>query len=176
MSTLWLCLKSLLYTLIVPGLVVGWLPLRWLHRGTRLPVEWTGWQWGALPLLLTGLLTYLTCLWYLVVTGRGTPAPIDPPKRLVQRGPYRWVRHPMYLGLLLLVLGEAVFFHSLTLFLYAVCLASVFQIIVVGWEERSLQRRFGAMYSDYCHLAPRWLPRKPRLRLETVPPFPTNRQ
>lgn len=68
----------------------------------------------------------------------------------------------MHLGVLLLVLGEGVFFLSPTLTLYTVFLASAFQVFVLGYEEPVLRDRFGAIYSDYCNAVPRWLPRRPR--------------
>lgn len=171
MNTLWLFLKNLLFTLMVPGFVAGWVPLVWLQRNARLPELWTARHYAALPLLLAGAAVYLHCVWHFAVTGRGTPAPIDAPIKLVQRGLYRWVRNPMYLGVLLFVLGETLFYWHLTLALYFIFLASAFQIFLVAWEEPALHRRFGALYSDYCNWVPRWLPRPPRPRLETVAPF-----
>lgn len=172
---MWLSLKNLLFTVLVPGFIAGWVPLAFLRRGALLPAAWTPLHFTALPFLLAGLAGYLTCLWLFARHGRGTPAPIDPPKRLVMRGPYRWVRNPMYLAVLLFVLGEAVFFRSPTLALYLVFLASAFQLIVVVGEETALRRRFGAIYSDYCNVTNRWLPQPPRPRLETVAPFSSGR-
>lgn len=168
---MWLLFKNLLFTVLVPGFVVGWMPLVFLLRRAQPPAAWAAQHYAAVPLLLAGAGIYLACLWYFGANGRGTPAPIDPPKKLVMRGPYRWVRNPMYLAVLLFVLGEAVFFLSLTVLLYAVCLASAFQVFVMLIEEPGLQRRYGAMYSDYCNVTRRWLPRPPKPRLETVAPF-----
>jgi protein-S-isoprenylcysteine O-methyltransferase Ste14 len=168
---MWLLIKNLLFTVCVPGVVVGWVPYIYLLRRAAPPPLWSWPHLFALPPLLTGLLVYFACLWQFAKTGRGTPAPIDPPKKLVQRGLYRWVRNPMYLGVLLIVLGEAILFRHLTLLLYFVCLATAFQLFVVLYEEPEMRRRYGAIYSDYCNAVPRWLPRKPRPRLETVPPF-----
>jgi protein-S-isoprenylcysteine O-methyltransferase Ste14 len=172
---MWLFLKNLLFTVLVPGFVAGWMPLVFLLRREPLPDDWTPQHFAAVPLLLAGGALYLACVWLFAANGRGTPAPIDPPKKLVMRGPYRWVRNPMYLAVLLFVLGEAVFFLSLTVLLYAVCLASAFQVFVMLIEEPGLQRRFGAMYSDYCNATSRWLPHPPRPRLETAAPFNAGR-
>ena len=168
---MWLFLKNLLFTVLVPGFVAGWVPLVFLLHRAPLPAVWTPRHYAALPLLLVGAAIYLVCVWWFGVNGRGTPAPIDPPKKLVMRGPYRWVRNPMYLAALLLVLGEVVFFWHLTLALYLVFLASAFQIFVVAVEEAALRQRFGAIYSDYCNVTNRWLPRPPRPQLQTVAPF-----
>ena len=168
---MWLLLKNLLFTVLVPGFVAGWVPFVYLLRRPALPDAWVLRHWAALPLLAAGAGLYAACVWLFGANGRGTPAPIDPPKKLVVRGPYRWVRNPMYLAVLLVVLGETVFFWHLTLLLYLVFLASAFQVFVVAVEEESLRRRFGALYSDYCNVTNRWLPRKPRPPLQTAAPF-----
>ena len=172
---MWLFFKNLLFTVIVPGFVAGWVPLVFLLRRAPLPATWTALHYAAIPLFLVGAAVYLACVWQFGTHGRGTPAPIDPPKRLVMRGPYRWVRNPMYLAVLLFVLGEAVFFRHLTLALYLVFLASAFQLFVVLYEEPALRRRHGAIYSDYCNAVNRWLPGKPKPRLETIAPFSPGR-
>ena len=77
----------------------------------------------------------------------------------------------MYLGVLLIVLGEVILFRHVTLMLYLVFLASAFQLFVVLYEEPVLRRKFGAIYSDYCNSVNRWLPNRPKPRLQTVPPF-----
>jgi hypothetical protein len=110
--SMWLLLKNPIFTLVVPGFVAGWVPLRWLQRGVRPPETWALQHLAAGPLLLAGAAIYVHCVWHFARTGRGTPAPIDAPRKLVRRGLYRWVRNPMYLGVLLLVLGEAVFFFQ----------------------------------------------------------------
>lgn len=172
---MWLFLKNLLFTVLVPGFVAGWMPLVFLLRQARLPAAWTARHYAAIPLLLAGVALYLACVWLFGANGRGTPAPIDPPKKLVMRGPYRWVRNPMYLAVLLFVLGEALFFWHFILVLYLVFLGSALQVFVMLFEEPGLQRRFGAMYSDYCNATSRWLPRPPKPRLETVAPFSSGR-
>jgi protein-S-isoprenylcysteine O-methyltransferase Ste14 len=167
----WLFLKNLLFTVLVPGFVAGWLPVVFLRRRTPGPDVLVAWHYAAVPLLAVGAVVYVTCVWQFATKGRGTPAPIDPPRKLIVRGLYRWVRNPMYLGVLLFVLGEVVFFREMVLALYFVFLASAFQLFVVGVEEPGLRRRFGALYSDYCNFTNRWLPAKPKPRLETIAPF-----
>jgi protein-S-isoprenylcysteine O-methyltransferase Ste14 len=173
---MWLLLKNLLFTLLVPGFIAGWVPLRWLHRGANLPDVWLPRHYAAAPLLLAGTVIYAACVWQFATTGRGTPAPIDPPKKLVMRGLYRWVRNPMYLGVLLFVLGEAIFFSHVTLLLYFVFLASAFQLFVLAHEEPGLRQRYGSPYGDYCNWVPRWIPRRPRPPLQTVDPFHAAKQ
>jgi len=102
-------------------------------------------------------------LFFLLVTfvrvGRATQSPLDPPRELVLRGPYRWVRNPMYLLYTGIVLGEAMIYRSPPLLAYAVAFWLLTHGYVVGFEERALRRRFGTAYTDYCRRAGRWLPR-----------------
>ena len=93
--------------------------------------------------------------------GGGTPGPWDAPRRVVARGPYRWVRNPIYLAALLVVLGEAWLFASPRLLAYAAAMAFCFHLFVTGYEERTLARRFGPAYLEYRRAVPRWIPRRP---------------
>jgi Phospholipid methyltransferase len=80
---------------------------------------------------------------------------------VVAAGPYRWVRNPIYLAALLVVLGEAGLLESLRLLAYAGVMAVFFHLFVTGYEERTLRRRFGRGYLEYRHTVPRWIPRRP---------------
>jgi protein-S-isoprenylcysteine O-methyltransferase Ste14 len=97
-----------------------------------------------------------------VVVGRGTPAPVAPPEALVVSGLYRWVRNPMYVGVLCWLAALALFFASGAIALYAAVVFAGFNAFVMGYEEPALRRRFGAAYERYCRSVPRWLPRPPR--------------
>lgn len=108
--------------------------------------------------------TLLRCAWDFARFGRGTPAPIDPPRRLVVQGLYRFVRNPMYVGVVTILLGEAVLFRSLSLLLYGTAWWVVFHLFVLLYEESTLRRMFGAEYDAYCRTVPRWLPRWRRNR------------
>jgi len=163
-----LLLKNLLFTLLVPGFFVVWLPFRVFERRARWPedIDWA--HLIGLGFMALGALVYFHCLWLLMRRGRGTPLPIDPPRHLVQRGLYRWVRNPLYLGVLTFIAGEAVFCRSLGLGIYWVCLACFFQVFVHLYEEPDLGFRFGAMYEDYKRAVPRWLPRPPSEEIESA--------
>lgn len=156
--------KNLLFTAFAAGFVAGWIPFRLFERYARLPVMWMWHHWLGTVLLLTGAAVFLLCVWLFGSYGRGTPAPIDAPQKLVQRGPYRWVRNPMYLAMLTIITGEAVFFLSWHLGVYLLLLACAFQLFVMLYEEPALSFNFGAMYEDYRRDVPRWLPRPPRPR------------
>ncbi len=172
MKSLWLILKNLLFTLVVPGFVAGWVPLRWFERRPHWPVTWTAPHFAGAALALAGLALYLHCQWLFATRGQGTPAPIDPPKKLVRRGFYKWVRNPMYLAVFAVIGGEMIFLRSGHIAVYFVCLVCAVHVFVLLVEEEHLRRRFGAMYEDYRREVPRWFPRKPRPPLETVAPFP----
>jgi protein-S-isoprenylcysteine O-methyltransferase Ste14 len=90
--------------------------------------------------------------------GRGTPAPWAPPERFVVRGSYRWMRNPMYVGVLALILGQALLLGREVLYLWGAAAWLFFHLFVVFEEEPGLRRRFGAAYEDYCARVPRWLP------------------
>lgn len=158
-----LFLKNLLFTVLIPGTVGVYVPLQF--AGRRLLAE-PGWAWLlAAPLLLAGAFVYFWCLWNFAAMGRGTPAPIDPPKKLIVRGPHRYVRNPMYLAVLTVVTGWAVLFRSPAILLYAACVALLFHLAVLVVEEPSLRRLFGDEYEEYCRSVRRWIPRASRRRL-----------
>lgn len=153
-----LLLKNLLFTVVVPGTVAVWLPYSIATRGGASCCPERSRLLLAAPLFLIGASVYFWCLWDFAVVGRGTPAPIDPPKQLVVRGLYRHVRNPMYLGVLLVVAGWAELFRSARLLEYGLAVALLFHCFVVLMEEPLLRRRFGPSYESYCRAVWRWLP------------------
>jgi protein-S-isoprenylcysteine O-methyltransferase Ste14 len=175
MKSLWLLFKNLLFTLCVPGAVVGWIPFHWFERHAHWIDPWLWAQWTGAALFAVGALAFLYCQWYFFARGQGTPAPIDPPKKMVRRGPYKWVRNPMYLAVLALVGSEALFFGSWHIGVYFICLACLLHLFVVAYEEDALRVRFGALYEDYKREVPRWVPRRPRPPVVTASPFPARR-
>ena len=150
-----LFLKNLLFTIMVPGTVAIAIPVfAFSHPAAEVSLNSAA---GAL-LLLIGTSIYLWCLWDFASFGRGTPAPIDPPKQLVMRGLYRYTRNPMYVGVLLVIFGWAVLFESLDLAIYGLAVATCFHLFVVFYEEPHLKRVFGQSYEQYCSRVSRWLP------------------
>jgi protein-S-isoprenylcysteine O-methyltransferase Ste14 len=147
--------KTLLFTLLLPGTVTVLLPALLLSAEAGRTRSWLN-VFG-LPLIAAGVAIYLHCAWHFAFTGQGTPAPIDPPKELVVRGLYRYMRNPMYVGVLGVLFGEALWFASMSLFGYAALVWLLFQLFITGYEEPHLQRQFGATYQRYCQTVPRWL-------------------
>jgi protein-S-isoprenylcysteine O-methyltransferase Ste14 len=151
-----LLFKNLLFTLLAPGTIAVLIP--WFIRRGRLPVSGLPMAL-AVTLFAVGAGIYVWCVWDFASFGRGTPAPIDAPKQLVVRGLYRYVRNPMYVGVLTVILGWVAVYRSAALVLYAIVVATVFHLFIVLYEERHLQRVFGTEYSEYRTRVGRWLPR-----------------
>ena len=103
----------------------------------------------------------LPCVWEFAWRGLGTPAPFDPPRRLVISGPYRFVRNPMYVGMGIALLGEAIVYPNLTLVMLGliVVLWAAVTLFIIGYEEPTLRRMFGSDYEAYCRQVHRWIPR-----------------
>jgi len=153
-------LKLLVFTVLVPGTVTIWLPLFALYPAIRhRPIEWNATAAGAIALIAIGAAGYLWCALDFAILGRGTPAPIDMPKRLVVRGPYKYTRNPMYISVLTALMGEAALFRSVVLVEYAVGVAICFHLFVLIQEEPTLRRKMGDSYARYCEEVPRWFPR-----------------
>jgi protein-S-isoprenylcysteine O-methyltransferase Ste14 len=156
-----LWLRSALFTVLLPGTVLLWVPL-WLSAlaGERLDLGVA--RWVGVPLVVIGAASLLWCIWDFARRGKGTLAPVDPPRFVVRSGLYRVVRNPMYLSVLTVLVGEAVLFGSLRLVAWAVIVASTVHLFVVAYEEPSLRRQFGVPYEEYCGAVTRWFPRRPR--------------
>ncbi len=106
-------------------------------------------------LIALGAVVYAWCIWNFATLGRGTPAPIDPPRRLVVRGPYRYSRNPMYLGVLGVIFGWSILRRGLLPYLGAVCV--IFNLFIRLYEEPHLTKIFGQDYTAYCESVPRWI-------------------
>lgn len=148
-------LRALAALLVLPGVVAGLIPA---CIAARSQIHRSLWPSGA-GLLLVGAALLLWCVRDFCVSGRGTLAPWDPPRRLVVVGLYRWVRNPMYLAVLVVVAGWAALFGSVALLLYLLVLCAGFHLRVVFYEEPWLRRQFGADWDAYAAGVPRWLPR-----------------
>jgi protein-S-isoprenylcysteine O-methyltransferase Ste14 len=152
-------LKTVIFTILAPGTVTILIP-GWLLSS---PMGAASFDIGAFryigigPILI-GASIYLWCAWDFTFAGKGTPAPIDPPKELVVRGLYRYVRNPMYVGMVAVLIGETLFFQSLALAAYVGAVLLVFTLFVVLYEEPALTRKFGDSYRRYREAVPRWIP------------------
>jgi protein-S-isoprenylcysteine O-methyltransferase Ste14 len=131
MDEVMMVFKTLIFTILVPGAVTVLIPLMLLPHSTRPPMRFGVFRCTGMILILLGAGTYFRCAWDFATSGRGTPAPIVPPEDLVIRGLYRFVRNPMYVGILLVLVGEAVLFESPIHFGYASVVFLLFHLFVV---------------------------------------------
>src|ERR1700745_4000518 len=123
-QSLGLVLRNIIFTVVVPGLGGAWLPWWLLTRGaTSTPAPAA---WEAVSVIAAGTALYFWCAWNFAAVGGGTPGPWDAPRRVVAVGPYRWVRNPIYLAALLVVLGGAWLFTSPRVLAYAAAMAGFF--------------------------------------------------
>lgn len=151
-------LNTLLFTVLVPATVAGWIPQTLHGNATATPSM--ALRALAFVLIALGIATYLhTAFWGFALRGHGTPAPIAPPQKLVVEGLHRYVRNPMYLGVLLIVIGQAALFHSAALMYYAAAFWLAAHFFVLLYEEPTLERTFGEEYRNYKQRVPRWIPR-----------------
>jgi len=148
-------LRALLAFLALPGVVAGLVPMLLAHLDAG---RKGGCAFGFV-LMGVGLVLLLWCVRDFLVSGRGTLAPWDPPKRLVVVGLYRFVRNPMYLAVLTLVAGWGLATGSRLLAGYGAVLAVGFHLRIVCYEEPWLRRQFGAEWTAYSASVSRWLPR-----------------
>ncbi|HTQ57574.1 MAG TPA: isoprenylcysteine carboxylmethyltransferase family protein [Bryobacteraceae bacterium] len=149
-------IKTAIFTIVVPGTVAFYVPY-WLRGPGIRPAA--GWGWLGLLPIAAGAAVYLWCAWDFAAFGRGTPLPLDAPKQLVVRGLYRYVRNPMYVGVLLLIFGQALCFTSLPTLWYGLAVLFFFHLFVILYEEPALRRQFGESYRRYRAEVPRWIPR-----------------
>lgn len=151
--------RAVTYAALFIGFVLVFLPARILSSaGIIQPPAIGPPQVAGIVLGAAGAALALTCIFTFAVIGRGTPAPFDPPRRLVVRGPYRRIRNPMYAGAGLALAGAAAFYQSAALLGYAAAFLLLLHMFVVLYEEPTLRRTFGNEYEAYCRQAGRWWP------------------
>ena len=164
-SSVWLALRSLAWAVALPGFFAGYVP--WRYFGLRdVSVAPPGpAQFAGFLLVGVGAVLLAACILEFARSGRGTLSPLDPPRTLVVRGLYRYVRNPMYLSVTTIVLGEAMLTRSSALLTYWVIWFVCVNLFVIGYEEPTLRQMFGASYDDYARRVGRWIPKRPRARV-----------
>ena len=153
-----LALRAVFFTVLLPGTTLVWIPWMIVTRGAA-RLELGVFRWVGIPLIAVGTGVMLVCIVDFARKGRGTLAPIDPPRNLVASGLYRYVRNPMYVGGLLVLCGEVIFFQSTNLLAYALCWWLAVHLFIVLYEEPHLTSVFGDQYEEYRRAVPRWIPR-----------------
>jgi protein-S-isoprenylcysteine O-methyltransferase Ste14 len=151
--------RTIVYATLFTGFLLIYLPTRVLSStGIVRPAALGAPQVAGTIIGTAGVLLALWCISTFVWIGRGTPAPFDPPRRLVIRGPYRFVRNPMYIGAGLALAGAALFYESLPLLAYGGVFLLACHLFVLAYEEPTLKRTFGPDYEAYCQRVSRWWP------------------
>lgn len=152
-------IRAVTYAALFIGVVLIYLPARALSwAGVARPERIGPPQLIGIVVSLIGAAIAVWCILSFAVLGRGTPAPFDPPRRLVVRGPYRYVRNPMYLGAGLALAGAAIFYQSHALIAYAFLFLLAMHAFVIWYEEPTLGRTFGQDYEAYRRQVHRWWP------------------
>lgn len=161
-----LYLRGVFFTLLVPGTVAGYLP--YLFMRNRLPDIQTGlFHWLGLVLISSGIFIYLWTIISFLLRGKGTPAIWftkaisfligEEPVKMVSSGLYKYSRNPMYLGVIITVAGEGLFFQYSNILWYALFLFVIFNSVVIWIEEPHLAKKFGDEYLAYKKKTRRWL-------------------
>jgi protein-S-isoprenylcysteine O-methyltransferase Ste14 len=152
-------LGSAIFLVVAPGIVAGYVPWR-ISR----------WQVGppllgifslrviGILLIAAGLPVLLDSFVRFALQGLGTPAPVFPTRHLVVSGLYRYVRNPMYVAVVSLILGQGLLLGSISILEYGIAVSFGFCLFVLLYEEPTLRRHFGSEYEEFCANVPRWIP------------------
>ncbi len=153
--------RAATYSVLFIGFLLIFLPGQILSTtGVIQPAAIGVWQIAGALLAVSGATLALTCILTFAFVGRGTPAPFDPPRRLVVRGPYRLVRNPMYLSAGVALAGAGIFYQSISLLGYAALFLFITHLFVVWYEEPALRQTFDKDYEAYCRRVGRWWPKQ----------------
>ena len=156
-----LFIRNLVFTILQPGIVAGLIP--YLILGEKVndlfvqQLLQRGLHDSGAIIFVIGFVIMLRCIISFAVQGRGTLSPADPTKRLVVSGLYKFSRNPMYVGVILILIGEAIFFQSGELWMYTLLVFIGFNMFIILVEEPRLKRDFGEEYKSYCEKVRRWI-------------------
>lgn len=155
---MWLVLRSLLATLILPGTVLVWAPVLWIAGRERFAAHWPPLLVDSAPwaLIALGAAVYVWCAWSFAAEGSGTAAPWDPPKLVVRGGLYRWTRNPMYVGVTTALIGESWLTDSRAMWIYTALVTVGFHLRVLMYEEPAMRRLDAAGWEAYAARVKRW--------------------
>lgn len=149
-------IKTILYMGFMHGFFTFYIPYQIASRDF---INFKTFAYLAIPFYLSGTASIIWCSVDMVKKGLGTPAHVDPPKKLIINGLYRYTRNPIYLGALLVLLGYILWFGSGIMILYFLLFVLAYQILITLIEEPILRNTFGKDYEEYCQKVPRWIPR-----------------
>jgi len=151
---------SVFFLLLAPGTVAGLVPW-WISRWRMQPpfLGFGGFRVAGIVLIVAGIPILLDSFARFALEGLGTPAPVAPTQHLVVSGLYRYVRNPMYVGVLAVILGQGLLLADTRVLGYGALVWLAFTLFVMGYEEPALRRQFGSEYENFCARVPRWIPR-----------------
>jgi protein-S-isoprenylcysteine O-methyltransferase Ste14 len=154
-----LYLRNLFFTILQPGVVAGLVPylLIRVDEKEKILQSFQILQYTGIFLFVIGFLIMMNCILNFAIHGKGTLSPADPTKQLVIAGLYKYSRNPMYVGVILMLIGEAFFFQSGRLCIYSILIFLVFHLFIVFFEEPRLKKDFGAEYDQFCNKVRRWV-------------------
>jgi len=150
---------SAIFLVIAPGIVAGYVP--WRICGWRVEAPLLGissLRLAGVLLIASGLPVLLGSFARFALQGLGTPAPIFPTRHLVVSGLFRYVRNPMYVAVVSLILGQGLFFGSLRVLEFGIAVWVGFYLFVLIYEEPTLRKGYGPEYEEFCANVPRWIP------------------
>jgi protein-S-isoprenylcysteine O-methyltransferase Ste14 len=154
-------IRAVTYAALFIGFVLVYLPARFLRwSGITEPATTGAAQVAGMMMVAIGTAIALWCVFTFVFIGKGTPAPFDPPRKLVIRGPYLFVRNPMYIGAGMTLAGAALYYQSLSILIYTGLFFLITHLFVVLYEEPTLRRTFGDDYEAYFGRVRRWIPKQ----------------
>jgi len=148
------------FLLLAPGTVAGLVPW-WITRWRMQPplLGFSGFRLIGGLMIAAGIAVALDSFARFALQGVGTPAPVLPTRHLVVSGLYQYVRNPMYVGVLWVLLGQGLLLGDGRLLAYGLLLWLGFHVFIVGYEEPTLRRSFGTEYEAFRRNVPRWIPR-----------------
>jgi protein-S-isoprenylcysteine O-methyltransferase Ste14 len=159
MRRIFAILGSAIFLVIAPGTIAGYVP--WRISGWHLAAPLLGsssLRLVGVLLIVAGASVLLDSFVRFALQGLGTPAPIFPTYHLVVSGLYRYVRNPMYVAVMSLILGQGLFFGSVRVLEYGFAVWVGFHLFVLIYEEPTLRKSYGPEYVEFCANVPRWIP------------------
>lgn len=160
MRRTWSIVGSVLFLALAPGTVAVFVPY-WISRWRFAigPMAWLPLRVLGGLLIAIGAAGLLDSFARFALKGLGTPAPVFPTQHLVVSGLYRYVRNPMYVAVVALIVGQGFLFGNIHVLEYGAIVWLVTHVFVLGYEEPTLRRTFGPEYEAFCANVPRWIPR-----------------
>src|SRR5499433_2462108 len=153
-------LGSAIFLVMAPGIVAAYVPWRISRWQVGAPLLGSSsFRLVGVLLIAAGLPVLLDSFARFALQGRGTPAPIFPTRHLVVSGLFRYVRNPMHVAVVSLILGQGLFFGSVRVLEYGITVWMLFHLFVLNYEEPTLRKTYGPQYEQFCANVPRWIPR-----------------